>query len=414
MRQLAVWCEGRLVGTFAQGDDGKQSFGYAPEWLAAPQPFAISLSMPLGEQPFGDRIARAFFGGLLPDDELRRRLARLLQVSPRNEFALLAVIGRECAGALSLLPALEPPPSTTRVSRRLDEAEFGALLRELPDRPLLAGKEVRLSLAGAQDKIAVRLVEGAIHLPLDGAPTTHIVKTPIAGFAETVVNEFFSMTLARAAGLPAAGVQLRVVDGMPVLFVERFDRLQDAAGQVQRVHQEDFCQALAIAPELKYQAEGGPGLVQMFDVLSRHSLRAALDRLLLLEMVVFHFLLGNADAHAKNFSLLLGPRGVRLAPVYDAMCTLVYPALSPRLAMKIGSRREFDEVGPEHWTAFARQVGLSPAIVTERLQRCATRLPGLARELAAGGGPFASSEVVGRIVAGIDARCQMALGRGLG
>jgi serine/threonine-protein kinase HipA len=404
-RELGVWYATTRVGTFAQADDGRQSFTYAPSWLTSADAFAISLSMPLRTEPYDNRTTRAFFGGLLPDDDARRRLARYLQVSARNEFALLAEVGRECAGALSLLPPAEEPTPPTGWVRRLTEDEFAGLLRDLPHRPLLTGTEVRLSLAGAQDKVAVRLVDGGVALPLDGGPTTHIVKTPIAGYQDTVANEGFCMRLAGAVGLPVAPVEIRDIAGLQVLFLERFDRIASATGELLRVHQEDFCQALGIAPERKYQSEGGPGFAALFDVLTRHSARAALDRLQLLEMAVFHFLLGNADAHAKNYSLLLQPEGTRLAPVYDALSTIVYPALSTRMAMKIGGRREFAEVRAEHWASFAKENGLAPAIVRDRIGHFAAVLPTRARELAASDPVFAASAIVTEICDRITDRC---------
>ncbi len=404
-RPLHAWFENDLIGTFAQADDGRQSFAYAGSWLTSANRFAISLSMPLGTTAFEDRLTRAFFGGLLPDDELRRRLARYLQVSPRNEFALLAEIGRECAGAISLLPIDESPKPATGSARTLTDEQFAELLEELPSRPLLVGKDIRLSLAGAQDKVAVRVIDDRITLPTDGGPTTHIVKVPIPGFDETIDNECFCMQLAAAIGLPTPRVATRVVGATPILLIERFDRLV-TDGVIRRLHQEDFCQALGIPPDMKYQAEGGPGLVQMFELLTQHSARPAVDRLLLLEMVLFHFLIGNADAHGKNFSLLIGPHGARLAPVYDALCTLVYPSLSPKLAMKISDRREFADVQPSHWERFARDTGLAPGLVTDRLRRMQKVLPQLARQLVTGSPRFACSAIVASICMQIEQRCR--------
>ena len=402
-RALTAWFEGQRVGVFGQSEDGRQSFAYEQSWVADPQSFPLSLSMPLGGGPFDDLVTRAFFGGLLPDDELRRRLARYLQVSARNEFALLAEVGRECAGAIVLLPPDQQPPARTGGVRVLAEAELTTLLADLPARPLWVGGEVRLSLAGAQDKVAVCLEDGEIALPTDGGPTTHILKTPIEGYQETVANECFCMQVAGAVGLPVPPVERRRIGETEVLLVERFDRARDG-DSLRRLHQEDFCQAMAVPPDLKYQAEGGPGFAEMFGLLAAHSNRAAVDRLRLLDMALFHFLVGNADAHGKNYSLLLGPGVVRLAPVYDAMCTLVYPELSPRMAMKIGSKRGFDEVRAEHWEAFAKAAGLAPAFVLARLRAMADALPRASRELVAQP-DFAASPIAARIHALVERRC---------
>jgi serine/threonine-protein kinase HipA len=243
---------------------------------------------------------------------------------------------------------------------------------------------------------------------LSGFFRATIVKLPIPRLADSVPNEYFCMKLAAAVALPAPPVECREVGGTEVLVVERFDRVRTADGRLRRLHQEDFCQAMAVPPELKYQAEGGPGFTQMFDLLTRHATRAAVDRLRLLDMVAFHFLIGNADAHGKNFSLLLAPGSVALAPVYDAMCTLAYPGLSPRMAMKIGSKREFGDVRRDHWTAFAKAVGLSPAIVIERLQRTAEALPEKARALQQGETRLARSATIDAVCSSIDVRCRQA------
>ena len=410
-RQLVLWFDQRTVGDFTQRDDGRQQFVYRDSWRAEPESIAISLALPLQAEAFGDRETRAFFGGLLPDDEARQRLARHLQVSARNEFALLAEVGRECAGALALYPPDEvpPPPATTPPATAIDDEAFVRLLRDLPQRPLLAGRELRLSLAGAQDKIAVIMHDSALALPHTGQPTTHILKVPIANFDATVANECFAMRLAARAGLPVPATTMRVLQGMPILLVERFDRVRGNDGVLRRRHQEDFCQALGVPPDRKYQGEGGPGLPAMFELLTRHSSRPAVDRLLLLQMVVFHFLLGNADAHAKNFSLLLGPNEVRLAPVYDALCTLVYESLAPRLAMKIDTRYAFDEVTLDHWAKFATAVGLSPPVVRDRLGTMAAQLPDHARAVRNDDPLLAAEPLLDRVIGLLEARCASVL-----
>ncbi len=174
-----------------------------------------------------------------------------------------------------------------------------------PARPLLAGeKGLRLSLAGAQSKVPVILVDGAVALPAPGQPTTHILKPPIARFTATPENEAFVMRLAAAIGLDVAPVEPRVVRDRPYLLVERYDRAVGADGQVRRIHQEDFCQALGVPPETKYASEGGPTFKDCFALLRRIAERPAVDVLKLLDAVIFNAIAGNADAHGKNFSIL--------------------------------------------------------------------------------------------------------------
>lgn len=377
MRTLDVHFRGTRAGRLVQTDSGQLSFAYDAGWLASGSPRPLSLSLPLRPDPFDDRETRPFFAGLLPEDAVRQRLARYLQVSDRNEFALLQEIGGECAGAVALYPAgHEPPPygADPPSYRRLTSEQLADILRHLPERPLLVDTEMRLSLAGAQDKIAVCVVDGDVAIPLGDTPTTHILKPPIERFRDTVVNELFCLRLAARLGLRAARAEVRHAEDIGYLLVERYDRRAEGDGRTRRLHQEDMCQALGIPPETKYQSEGGPSLAQCFDLLTRHGVLPAVDRLALLDGVIYNFLAGNADAHGKNLSLIHESRGVRLADLYDILSTVVYPGLSPKMAMKIGSRYRFDEVLPRHWEALASDVGLTPRAVHRRLRAMAQRI----------------------------------------
>lgn len=374
-RALDVYLLADHIGLLCQGEGGAKSFTYDPKWLAHPEARPLSISLPLREEPFGDRATRAVFGGMLPDGELRTRLAKHLGVSARNEFALLEIVGRECAGAISIVPRGESPlADDAGTLQPLDDARLAAILRELPRRPLFAGAELRLSLAGAQDKLAVCLVDGRVALPLGGRPTTHILKTPIEGLEASVANELFCLHLAEQLGLrTASAFQLRLGD-VPVLCVERFDRHKTADGRTHRIHQEDMCQALGVPADLKYQAEGGPGFAALFGLLRDHAARPAVEFLELLRGAVFGYLIGNADAHAKNFGLLHGTHGIELAPLYDQLCTLVYPSFTTKLAMHIGSAKTFDDVDAHAWESFARKIGLAPVQVRRTCRESVDRL----------------------------------------
>jgi serine/threonine-protein kinase HipA len=396
-----------FVGRLEQDGSGSLSFHYDSSWLSRTDARPISLSLPLRAEPYADHAARAFFSGLLPDADARARLAKYLGVSEANPFALLREVGWECAGAIALRSerdtteddpggdadatapgriAADRSDQASRIGTSgldvLDEARLAGSLRDLPSRPLLLDRELRLSLAGAQDKIAVCRIDGAIALALDHRPTTHLLKPPIQRFPDSAHNEHFCMRLADRMGLAVAAVELGSALGAPYLLVERYDRVTDASGATRRIHQEDFCQALGVPPELKYQNEGGPSLPQCFELLARHGARAAADRIALLDAVIFNALIGNADAHAKNFSLIHEARGVVLAKLYDLTSTAVYPDLSPRMAMKIGSKYVFDDLLARHWEGFARECGLAPPVVRRRIQAAAAEIPEAARELA--------------------------------
>ncbi len=369
-RTLDIWWDERLVGQLTQNQHGELGFAYAPEWLSDEEAHPLSASLPKRVEPFTRRECRPFFGGLLPEESQRDAAAQALGVSRANDFALLDRLGGDVAGALQLLPPGEAP-ATPALDQRpvpLDDAGLIRVLDALPVRPLLAGEEgLRLSLAGAQSKVPVVLVDGAVALPAPGQPTTHILKPPISRFTATTENEAFVMRLAAAIGLDVAPVDARIVQDRTFLLVQRYDRAIGADGIVRRIHQEDFCQALGVPPETKYASEGGPTFKDSFALLRRVAARPAVDVLKLLDAVIFNVIVGNADAHGKNFSILYGDEGPRLAPLYDLLATVAYPDLSPKFAMKIGKRATLAELDAKGWAAFAADAGLGLPLIRRRV-----------------------------------------------
>lgn len=413
-RELEVWLFAEQLGTLAL-IDGKLSFRYAPAWLSRPDAVALSSSLPLQAEPFDDHHTRPFFAGLLPEGQLRRLIARQFQVSSQNDFALLDHIGGECAGAVSLL---EPGQALSGHERDhevqwLSDEEIIAILDELPQRPMLAGKDgLRLSLAGTQDKLPVVSDGTRLGLPRNGTPSSHILKPAIRTLADTVTNEGFCMALAEAMQLKTARTKVCSVQGRPFLLVERYDRVLDAHGQRQRLHQEDFCQALGVVPEMKYQNEGGPDLARCFDLVRRVTRPSAPQVLRLLDYVIFNALIGNHDAHAKNFSLLYAARSAVLAPFYDMLSTAVYPTLTPWMAMKIGSKYKFSEIQTRHWDQFAAALGLGKAQARKRILAMARTMPSSARDLQSDPDRgFTRQGVVEQIVTLIEQRCALTVRR---
>lgn len=373
-RTLSVWWEGVVVGTLQVNQYGEMRFAYSPEWLSDASRPAISFSLPKRPEPFKQRQCRPFFAGLLPEESQRDVIAGTLGISKRNDFAFLEALGGDVAGALSLWPEGETPPAPDPAGtpRALTDNQLVEVLDTLPTRPLLAGREgLRLSLAGAQAKLPVVLVDDRVALPAPGQPTTHILKPTIARFPHTTENEVLVMTLAAAVGLPVAPVAARTVEGRPYLLVTRYDRRFDEQGRAHRLHQEDFCQALGVPPERKYAAEGGPTFKTGFDLLRRATSRPAIAVLAFLDAAIFNLIVGNADAHGKNFSLLYQADGVTLAPFYDLLSTVAYPDLSPKLAMKIAKRATLEEIGSTTWPAFAEDIGLALSFVRRRVKELA-------------------------------------------
>ncbi|MBX9845952.1 MAG: HipA domain-containing protein [Xanthobacteraceae bacterium] len=369
-RTLDIWWDGHLVGQLTQDKHGELGFAYAPAWLDDEQALPLSASLPKRAEPFSRRECRPFFGGLLPEESQRDAAAQALGVSRANDFALLDRLGGDVAGALQLLPPGEGPAPLAPDQRPtpLDDAGLIRVLDALPVRPLLAGEEgLRLSLAGAQSKVPVVLVDGAVALPAPGQPTTHILKPPISRFVATTENEAFVMRLAAAIGLDVAPVEPRTVEDRTFLLVQRYDRATGDDGFVRRIHQEDFCQALGVPPETKYASEGGPTFKDCFALLRRVAARPAVDVLKLLDAVIFNVIAGNADAHGKNFSILYDAEGPRLAPLYDLLATVAYPDLSPKFAMKIGKRATLAELDAKGWAAFAADAGLGLPLIRRRV-----------------------------------------------
>lgn len=369
MNTLIVYLDVERVGSLEQDDSGLLQFFYDQSWLAKPGAIPLSRSLPLRNEVFTGKKARAFFAGLLPEEEPRKQIAKILGISDTNDFAMLERIGGECAGAVSLLPEGAAPtgPKSTK-HRELTEPEIRQIMAELPRRPLMVGTDgLRLSLAGAQDKLPVIVHGAGICLPLGAAPSTHILKPEPDRFPGLAVNEIFCMILARAVGLNVPNIEDRLIGEKPCILVQRYDRKTDENGNTSRIHQEDFCQAMGFPPERKYQAEGGPMLRDCISLLREWSTAPVLDIPTFINGLIFNVLIGNADAHGKNFSLLYSGGERRLAPLYDLVSTLAWHELSRKLAMKIGGCESVNAFTIGDWKTMANTTGLGWPMIRERM-----------------------------------------------
>lgn len=379
-RRLEAWCFGAVAGTLEDSAGGLE-FSYATAWTAEHRP-PLSQSLPLdGTATAG--AAAAFFGGLLPEGTPRAVLARQLGVSAENDFSLLVALAGDTAGAISLLPPGEQPAPTTDAEdvAWLTESELAAEIEQLPSRPMHADEdgEYRLSLAGAQDKLPVVVgADGRVGLTQGRTPSTHIMKTPIATLEHTVANEAMCLDLGRRLGIAVARATPRRAGDRECLLVARYDRETAADGRSVRLHQEDFCQALGIPAARKYQAEGGPTLPDCFALLRTSTAVPARDVAQLLDQVVLSFLVGNHDAHGKNFSLLYRPDRAELAPAYDVLSAFAYRGarrLSRKLAMSIGTEHRPDYVRARHLAAMLSTSGIGVAAARRRIAALATAAP---------------------------------------
>lgn len=353
---LSVRLFGKQIGILEQTATGKKTFTYDTSATEI-----ISLGMPLREESYGEVQCEAFFGGLLPESEtVKKIIGKRYGVSAHNSFALLKAIGYDCAGAISCHAIDEPIISQRSVpltGKIITEDELYRHIKDLPQKPLFMDIDgLRLSLAGIQDKAAVCMIDGQIALAQDGCPTTHLLKPSSPHYPGIAENEYFCLKIAKGIGLPVPNVDLRHIKDSTFLLIERYDRhIQNK--QVERIHQEDFCQALGVLSSRKYQNEGGPSFKDCFELLKKTT-QPAIDRNFLASALVFNYLVGNMDAHGKNFALLHNTQSnIRLAPFYDIVCTQVYPTLTSKMAMKIGSKYNANDVLARHWEQLCNEVG---------------------------------------------------------
>lgn len=392
---LWVIADRSIVGRISRAGN-RLTFRYEDEWRNSPKAFPVSLSMPLVVSEHSHKAVDAFLRGLLPDNnQVLEQWGKRFHVSPRNAFKLISHVGEDCAGAVQFVAPeridklLESPDETTVTW--LSGEDLGQRIRLLLENHGITrtGTDTgQFSLAGARPKTALYRdpATGRWGVPEGRTPTTHILKPSAEHFDGYAENEHFCLCLAREMGLKAAASTVIHADGQPVIVIDRYDRLA-RNGHFVRIHQEDFCQALAILPDLKYQNDGGPSAKAIAGVLKDSSSEVMTDLWRFAEALAFNWLIAGTDAHAKNYSLLLAARAqVRLAPLYDLASSLPYPAeVNPheaKLAMKIGSKYKIKDVVGRHWSASARELGLPPAELLERIGTMASLIPDAATRVA--------------------------------
>lgn len=378
--ELEVHYGDLTLGVLTNLRRGEWGFQYAREYLLNRDP-AVTLSLrfpPRARIHLGPGI-QDWFRHLLPEGEVRTQLARRSGVSADNDFALLELLAGDCPGAISLHRSGETPLKEAD-QRPLSEEEVRNLVAALPVRPLLIEVEgARLTLPGERHKVPVTHADGRLAIPLGAARSTHIAKSAKPGLRESVINEAFSMLLARKAGIRAADIELR--PGVAtVLMVRRIDRIEHE-GAVKLLHMEDFCQLSLLPVEQKYQRESGLGFGECARLIRKYSALPAVDIKSLIQWATFNFFIGNGGAHAKQLVLLHLQDGPRLGQYFGLQSTHVYPELSDRLAMAIGTEDRPDWLLPARWREFAEQIGVKPGYVIDILDAMAQTLPRQAAEL---------------------------------
>ena len=413
-KSLKVLLTDKVIGEVTQRVSGNYRFEYASEWQGNPRHIPLSRSMPLQQQRHRTRPIANFMWGLLPDNErILDEWAKRFHVSARNPFALLAAVGEDCPGAVQLVPPdieLSGRENLKRLTRKELEARIIALKND-PGAGRLVQDTGQFSLAGAQAKTALYRIENSWGIPQGRTPTTHIFKPETGRIRHIASNEHFCLELARRLGLPAAISTVEVIADVPVIIVERYDRIRRSQS-VLRVHQEDMCQALGVNPFRKYQTEGGPTIKHIMALLL-DSANPNVDRDRFARAQALNFVIAGTDAHARNYSIVYAPGGrFRLAPLYDVISDLPYAAdrRESSLALGIDGHRLLREIAPRHWEAMAADVGFEPERMLGHVRDIIARAPDEAGALLSELREQLSNETLDRLVRELTARCK-GLGR---
>lgn len=362
MPVLDVYFYGKLVGKLTE-KNSRLSFRYLPD---ATHP--ISINLPLQDKAFSDKETRSYFNNLLPEEGIREAVARYKQVSSNNPFALLKEVGGECAGAVELYFEGFSREEEVSELKAISPEKISEVLLNQAQVPLLTGEEIRLSLAGAQQKIALCIIPDDsenYYLPCGEYISTHIIKPQNPYFEDIIYNENFCMRLASKVGLPTAFSDIRDFNGVKAYVVKRFDREINSSKSsgLERIHQEDFCQALLL-PDKKYQKEGGASIKQCYKFIRTANFAKKGDALMTyLQSIVFNFIIGNSDAHGKNFSFLHKSGEYELSPLYDLVSTGVYEALSVNMAMSIDGEYNPNRITKQHFLNLAKDLEIKPSII---------------------------------------------------
>lgn len=375
---LRVYLNNRGVGTLSREASGPIDFSYHEDWLGWEHALPVSLSLPLRETPYRGEPVAAVFENLLPDsDTLRRHVAEKVGARGIDAYSMLAKIGHDCVGALQFIAGDDEAPDTTGKldGEAVDAEGIEKILKGLSQAPLGLNRDdaFRISVAGAQEKTALLWHEGQWIKPHGTTPTTHLIKTQIGQLpggihlSDSVENEYYCLKLTEAFGLPVNTATIETFGETKALVIERFDRRWTKDGRLLRLPQEDCCQALSVPPTLKYQNEGGPGMVDIL-IMLKGSDTPTEDQDVFIKAQLIFWLIGATDGHAKNFSVFLSPGGsYRMTPLYDILTAQT--ALNARqierkqmkMAMSVGKSRHyrFDQIHGRHFVQTAVQSGLS-------------------------------------------------------
>ena len=364
------------VGILKKLPNGALQLAYSDEWVDSQNSIPLSLSLPLAKKNYSGDVVINYFDNLLPDNEgIRKALAQRMSLRSNEVYDLLAAIGRDCVGAVQLVPLEEEFIQTTKLMNAIpiSDKEIAGVLKNLKNFPLgvKPGENFRISIAGAQEKTAFLKINNKWHIPQGATPSSHIFKVQMGvlrdsvDMRESVENEWLCLKICKAFDMPTANAEIMDFDGVRSLIVERFDR-EFTGKEILRYAQEDFCQIFGRPSHQKYENEGGPGIIKIMEILTQSDNPQADKKLFMKSQIIF-WLLAAIDGHAKNFSIFLAPGGIRLAPLYDVMSAHPpieqgqIPLEKAKLAMAVGQNRHYKikEIYPRHWLQTAKQAKFS-------------------------------------------------------
>jgi len=380
MNRLYAFFEGKLIGVLTQDEENIYSFEYDQNWNG----FDLSLAMPVSQKKFGNKITLSFFENLLPEGEVKKSIE--LHQKIKGTFEFLDHFGHDLAGAiivtddLTYIHSIDPKDNLKVEMAKIYNVieEKGSVVEAISDM-----NPGYLSLAGAQDKFPAIYKEGHFYLPKKGGATTHIIKTPIvrSGVTDSVFNEFFCMSLAKKVGLNVPNIFI-LHGKSPLYVIERYDRVE-SDNLVLRIHQQDFCQALGLGSNQKYESKNGPSFKDCYDLLLNEispseRFNSATQ---LLDWLCFNILIGNNDSHAKNISILFKEGKLILAPFYDLLSTEIYPKLSKDFSFFIGDRKEGNKIGKNQFNQLEEDLGIKQNALIDRMLNVQEKVLGHKKEL---------------------------------
>jgi len=366
MKKLNVFYRQKLVGSLIEDNEERLTFQYEDSWINDEDHFSLSLALKVRKESYDHLATKSFFENLLPEGEVKKILEMKSPENIGDELNFLKKFGVDCAGAFVITDADSLPTPTSFESKEIKlETIYKYLAQKRSVTEAIVNQEGgRFSLAGAQDKFPIILRRNKFYIPLNGEPTTHILKPHVMYFEDTTdtpFNEYFCMLLAADVGLNIPKVDV-IVGQYPLYLIERFDRVFHGKNLV-RIHVQDFCQAHGFTSKKKYEDDGGPTLVQNYRLIKNNSFSPLKDLDQFLKWIWFNLIIGNNDCHSKNLSFITTDEGLRLSPFYDLLCTVIYKGMTNKFSYSIGKQFKWFDLKNRNFEGLAKELEIDSNLV---------------------------------------------------